>query len=224
MSEANRLKEVRRFLKIKQAEFAASLNSKPQQIKNIEAGSQRLPVDLAEKISEVYKINFKWLLTGKGNMLLEKEILIVPEDKDCLKIAIDKQNKGSCGVGSYINEGQEQDYITLSKFWVKNFLKASTNPENLLVVFSCGDSMEDTINDGDMLLVDKSQKEIRNGIYLVRYNNELFVKRIQVYPHEKVELISDNPKVKPIEVNKFDMDSIQVIGRVVWNGSKLPRL
>jgi len=197
---------------ISESEFARSIGTYPTKIAEIKSGKVKsLAPELALEISKKYKVDFQWLLTGEGNAL-KKEI----EDQDKTKVPIDYENTGSCGCGAFINDIECPDYIYLSRFWIKNILRASI--QNLMIIFANGDSMEDTIQDGDMLLVDKTQIEPRNGVYLIRFQDELFVKRIQIL--HKITLKSDNPHYDPIEIDKSDLDCIQIIGKIVWNGSK----
>lgn len=77
-----------------------------------------------------------------------------------------------------------------------------------------GDSMEPGIKRGDFVIVDTSQSRfIADGLYAVQYSNAVFIKRVQIHPGGKVELISDNPKYRPIQLDTCE--SVEVIGRAV---------
>ena len=211
---ANRLKEIREVLGLTQQELADSINEKQTKIKDIETSKQKISPEFAFKVEKIHQVDFRWILTGEGEMFSSKKDV---EDQEKIKIIIDYENTGSCGCGAFINDIECPDYIYLSRFWIKNILRAST--QNLMIIFANGDSMEDTIQDGDMLLVDKTQIDPRNGVFLIRLDNELFVKRVQILQN-KIALKSDNPLYDPIEINKNNLDSVQIIGKIVWNGSK----
>lgn len=93
------------------------------------------------------------------------------------------------------------------------------NPKYSDVIFSSGDSMYPTIEGGDCLVVDKSKTDIYDGkIYCVRIQDKLYAKRLQFLPPNKINVISDNPKYKPFEVDlskELDYD-FAVIGEVKW--------
>ena len=71
--EANkRLKEARKKLKLSQKDFGEKLNFKWYKIKDIEIGKQNLTPEIANKIEDIFGISGWWLLTGKGEMFLDK--------------------------------------------------------------------------------------------------------------------------------------------------------
>lgn len=80
-----------------------------------------------------------------------------------------------------------------------------------------GDSMEPEFYEGDTLLVDKSDIEIRDGkIYVVTLGDELRVKRIFNSLNGLI-LRSDNPKYPDIHVEGPDIETFVVHGRVRWH-------
>ena len=80
-----------------------------------------------------------------------------------------------------------------------------------------GDSMEPEFYEGDTLLVDKSDIEIRDGkIYVVTLGDELRVKRIFNSLNGLI-LRSDNPKYPDIHVEGPDLETFVVHGRVRWH-------
>jgi len=66
----NRLKEVRKYLKLTQQQLADEIGEKWHKIKDVETNKNKLSVDIADKLREKYSISFDWLLTGKGEMCL----------------------------------------------------------------------------------------------------------------------------------------------------------
>jgi DNA-binding XRE family transcriptional regulator len=65
--------ELRDKLGLNKTEFANQLGLKSYNIRDIESGKQKIPIELAEKIEEKFSINGWWLLTGKGDMFLKKD-------------------------------------------------------------------------------------------------------------------------------------------------------
>ena len=68
-----RLKQVREYLGMTQQAFADSVGEKQTKIKDIETKNQKISPYFAYKIEAAHKINFKWLLTGEGEMLSDCE-------------------------------------------------------------------------------------------------------------------------------------------------------
>lgn len=104
----------------------------------------------------------------------------------------------------------------------RDFFKASGINADKCVLFDVlGKSMQPLIMDGDTILVDESQKELKDGeIFLVSMGGELLVKRVQRTPKGWL-LISQNPDFAPMLVEQCDLDSFVVHGRVRWFGRVL---
>jgi hypothetical protein len=85
-----------------------------------------------------------------------------------------------------------------------------------------GDSMAPTLGDGDDILVDRSDggDRVRDGIYVLRFDDALNVKRIAMNPEgRRFTVRSDNPAY-PSWPDR-DPARIDIIGRVVWVGRRV---
>ena len=68
-----RLKKIRESLELTQEEFAQRLNTTSVTISNWEGGKRPIPEEKQVYICSVLKVNRKWLETGEGEMMLEKQ-------------------------------------------------------------------------------------------------------------------------------------------------------
>lgn len=96
-----------------------------------------------------------------------------------------------------------------------------SSPANLSIITGWGQSMEGTINDKDPVIVDRGVNEFAgDGVYVLTWNDMLYIKRLQMAGANSIELISDNPKHPPRTVPTSD---VIIHARVlyVWNGKKL---
>lgn len=84
---------------------------------------------------------------------------------------------------------------------------------NLAGLYVHGDSMQPTLNNGDMVICTSLGWDNSEGLYAIRLNGNGYVKRIQVGAG-KIIINSDNPKYKPIE-ESLESDNLQIIGKVV---------
>lgn len=133
-------------------------------------------------------------------------------------------NSGSMGMGTEI---QHDDVlvgqIALSEQWVTRRLQPSS-PTALRFIHAYGDSMHPTFEDGDVLLVDTGMRDPKaiDGVYVMAANDRVYIKRVRQRMDGIVEISSDNPTVKTVDVLNGE-HSIDVLGRVVWcwNGRKL---
>ncbi|MDR2528588.1 MAG: helix-turn-helix transcriptional regulator [Synergistaceae bacterium] len=65
---ASRLKEARENLGMTQEKFGKSIGLRWFSIRDMEAGKKIVTVDMAQKLEKIYSIDFRWLLTGEGEM------------------------------------------------------------------------------------------------------------------------------------------------------------
>lgn len=82
--------------------------------------------------------------------------------------------------------------------------------------------MEPTLSDGDDILVDQSDSasRLRDGIYVLRRDHSLPVKRLPLHPVTgALNIASDNP-AHPTWPN-CDAASVVIVGRVIWSGRRL---
>lgn len=79
--------------------------------------------------------------------------------------------------------------------------------------------MEPTLRDGDEVLVDSSDQgaRLRDGIYVLRADDALVVKRVTIQPGGKLITISSDNAAYPTW-SDVDRSTIHVVGRVIWFG------
>ncbi len=82
--------------------------------------------------------------------------------------------------------------------------------------------MYPTLADGDDIMVDRSTAgmEVADGIYVLRRDDTLMVKRVAVHPGSHRLTISSDNGAYPTWPD-CPRDSVDVIGRVVWAGRKI---
>jgi phage repressor protein C with HTH and peptisase S24 domain len=84
-----------------------------------------------------------------------------------------------------------------------------------------GDSMAPTLSDGDEILVDREDGagRVRDGIYVLRIEGTLVVKRVAVGPGGRLAVRSDNQAYPGWP--DLDPAAVDLVGRVVWVGRRL---
>lgn len=98
--------------------------------------------------------------------------------------------------------------------------------KNLRVIYTHGQSMEPTLADGDVLLVDESQTDPLNSrIYaILRPDGELIIKRLVRTMTNGWVIRSDNQDKRnyPDEIaSDTEIGHLQIEGRIVWHGGAL---
>jgi phage repressor protein C with HTH and peptisase S24 domain len=125
----------------------------------------------------------------------------------------------SAGPGGLSEDGEAAGRFGFDPAWLR---KLGAKPDALSIIQVQGDSMTPTLQDGDDIMVDRNDAgaKLRNGIYVIRVDDTLMVKRLKVGAKKAhVKVLSDNEAYPPIEESKTGQ--IEVIGRVVWAGRKV---
>lgn len=126
----------------------------------------------------------------------------------------------SAGHGA-INESEAAiSHIAFDPKWLRQLCKGSTNHLSFIRVE--GDSMSPTLADGDDILVDGADgaDRLRDGIYVLRREDTLMVKRLAINPFDsRATIKSDNPAYP--EWKDCELSTLAIIGRVVWAGRRL---
>lgn len=194
--------------------------------------------DYLMKIQEVTGCDLNWLLTGVGTPYLDKShpdnaggFRVEQRDDgvtDTLGNPVDLSEfifvprynvAAAAGHGAAVYAERPLFCMAFRKYWIDNYI--TKQPEKLSVITVKGDSMEGVLNHGDNILVNHAETEPRDGLYVLRIGNDLFVKRVQRIPG-KLLVTSANPHYAPFEIDLADtQDDTAIIGRVEWYGRSI---
>lgn len=121
----------------------------------------------------------------------------------------------SAGPGALAAAEVPFDAFRFSRRWLR---EQGFEASRLSALRVAGDSMEPLLRDGDEVLVDERPRPFRDGIYVVRLDDRLLVKRVASQGGGRFSLLSQNLSYPPIAVGEGDMD---IVGRVVWKSGRL---
>ena len=126
----------------------------------------------------------------------------------------------SAGPGAVVIEEAGRPYMGFDERWLRA-LTASPR-EQLSIVRVEGDSMAPTLNAGDDILIDRAVcgDRLSDGIYVLRMEDALVVKRIALHPfNRRVTVQSDNPAYP--DWPDCGIDDLNCVGRVIWAARKV---
>jgi len=126
----------------------------------------------------------------------------------------------SAGPGAVVSEELGKPYFAFDERWLKAL--TSTPPGNLSIVRVEGDSMSPTLNAGDEILVDlgDAADRLRDGIYVLRIDDALIVKRVALHPMgRRLTVQSDYPAYP--DWPDCGIEELHCIGRVIWASRKV---
>lgn len=134
----------------------------------------------------------------------------IQSNENCVDLDYFSDVWASCGTGAVVFE-ETSEKLSVPTSLIQNYSKTN----RYSVINSRGDSMTPFIQDRDKLIVEhwNGGQIIDNCIYVFRYANELFVKRL-VKNITQIVIKSDNPLYEPIKITDKDQD-FEVIGQIV---------
>lgn len=186
-----------------QKELANLLGIEPSAITL--AKSRGVPKAWALTIASMFGLNPNWLKTGAGP-IYQKD-----HGKTCF---VPKVSARACAGAGSLDLGEDiVGELPFDRAW----LGRKGNPEHMAVMDVIGDSMSPELEPGDSILIDQSQNRVTdNNLYVVGLADTIQVKRVQVRPG-LVILFSTNQRYAPITLQGDEIDTMRVIGRVLWS-------
>ncbi|ETA73125.1 XRE family transcriptional regulator [Nitratidesulfovibrio termitidis] len=225
------------------AEFARRIDINANTLRSYESGASLPNSDVILRVCRAFSISTHWLITGEGEMALPKGVASVVYDHavapasqegaasippapetlvcaDCELVMVPMvEARLSAGNGSFeVGEDVERRYAFRTDFLLRKGV-----PSSMVLMRVDGDSMEPYVLNGDVVLIDQSQRETRPGkIYAVGVEDMVYLKVVNAAPG-KLVLTSHNAAYPPLEVDaRGDLaDGIRIIGRAVWVGREL---
>lgn len=122
----------------------------------------------------------------------------------------------SAGAGTIAGEEHAACSVGFDRRWLKAL---GLSAENLSIIDVKGESMAPTLNNGDNIMVDRGDgaERLRDGIYVLRLDDMLMVKRVALSPRmgrKVLTISSDNSHFPTWE--DVDRALVDIVGRVVW--------
>ncbi len=155
-----------------------------------------------------FGLNPDWLEKGIGSIFLKSG----RDDGEAFTYVPKVQARLCAGGGSFEVDSGVEGYYSFRQAWLAG--KGSADKMVLVDVF--GNSMEPELKDGDTVLIDQSRTDIIAGaVYAVGIDDTIMVKRIEKHP-KRLVLLSDNTRYASINLERDEMDSVRVIGKVIW--------
>jgi phage repressor protein C with HTH and peptisase S24 domain len=171
----------------------------------------RLPYQELLDFCAKRKISINWLFY---NQVIDS---LVNETEKFAKVRYFQDIYASAGGGAE-NYNTDSDYLYVDQSVLEK-TGVACKVEAIEAINVLGDSMEPTLHEGNVVLVDRTQQHWkRGGIFVVSTIGGLFIKRLQPKANGTVELISDNPAYPPERIESSD---VRILGKVVGAFTKV---
>lgn len=179
-------------------------------------------------LADAAKVGIAWLAKGEGpgpsmgpldntdRRARSADKSRVAESDDFILLP-KRLEAAAAGTGNPPPAMLDTEYIAFRQDWVRSVL--GIDPAHLILETAVGESMHPTIRDGDLLLVDTTDRAVASfGVYVLEVGDERLVKRVQRKLDGTLVLISDNETYQPDQVSGNMLQTVTVVGRVVWGG------
>lgn len=125
----------------------------------------------------------------------------------------------SAGVGTLDEDERTAGVMAFDAHWLRHL---GVRPQRVSIIRVDGESMAPTLSDGDDIMVDHDDDatRLRDGVYVLRLDGVLMVKRIAMGPlRGRFSVVSDNLHYP--DWTDIDPALVDIVGRVVWTGRRL---
>ena len=150
-------------------------------------------------------ISINWMLYGQS-----PESLVEATNRFFMVRYYSDVNASAGGGGE--NENEEAEELEIPEKFL-SMLGGERELQNIEAINVSGDSMEPTFSYNDIVFINRAKTDLgRGGVFTIRTEAGLFIKRVQKRIDGQVDIISDNPVYSTQTLNP---NEIEVIGRVV---------
>ncbi|OCR98927.1 hypothetical protein A9K75_09235 [Campylobacter fetus subsp. testudinum] len=146
------------------------------------------------------------------NLKKSQDKISISVKEDTVYIPFFKDGAVSAGFGTE-DFGNDCDFLPFKKQDLRLMFGAHSTA-NIGIIPCVGNSMQPTIEEGELVVFQQDNTQSEGAIYVVRFESELFVKRLKKRP---LQLISDNKDYQPIALE--EVQEIEILGRVIGSYS-----
>lgn len=159
-----------------------------------------VPLEQCIKIAERTGVSLDWLILGKGEMQGSTGGAAEFDDADAVWVPL-YDVEVSAGSGIEVYGERIIQRVPFAKSWLHS---EGLYARHLACLPVHGDSMEPTLQHGDIVLVNH-EKTRGDGVFVIRMGNALRVKRLQWLANGDLRISSDNAIYEPEQVNPDDL-------------------
>ncbi len=142
------------------------------------------------------------------------KVVPVTEFKEWSELAVFDVH-AAAGAGNLVHSEYAIDRLMIPTSLLAEF---GLSDKTSSIIYVDGDSMEPTLSHGDRLLVDirELQHPVTNGVYVIRIDDSVYVKRLRWDIANGVyNIISDNPIYSVFQVDHNNGRNFKIIGKAV---------
>lgn len=163
-----------------------------------------LPLEKITDYCGLKKISISWIIHGQSSQML------ADSSGEILKIPYLNKVNASAGGGAF-NEDENYTHLSLDPAYAK--LLGISDKDNIDAITVTGESMEPTLKDGSIILINRNKTDIVNGsIFVINAGGTIYIKRLMMNPNGNIDMLSDN---SIIPTQKALREESIVLGKVI---------
>jgi phage repressor protein C with HTH and peptisase S24 domain len=221
-----RIKKAREALAMTQVTLAKAVGISQQAVMELESGRAKGTKHTA-KFARALGQDPLWLETGDGRMREAAKAKrqsrgdlpeALPELAGYERIPLFDLRTAS-GPDAVTDTANAIGFELFAGAWLRQLTPSPFS--QLAAVLVSGDAMAPALAHGDRALIDTAQLNLRReGIYVLRLDDTLLVRRVTMHPATKrATITADNTNYQPY--TDLDPDALEALGRVIWIGHVL---
>ena len=183
----------------------------------------KMPLNAALKLTEAAGVSVYWLATGSdrrpGGAVFVAGRNRAPDPLETLDLARVPvlSVSAAAGAGAANDHPEIEDTILMPRAQLR---AAGVAPQNAHYIKVKGDSMEPTIADGAIVLIDSQQRRfVAEAIYAISLDGDVRLKRLSRAVDGAILVLSDNPRYPPEKISAAE--TLKIEGRAVWAERRL---
>lgn len=179
----------------------------------------------AAKIADTLGVDLEWLITGRGDTQptgLKEDVSpfgYVAQFAQAF-VAIPRLDGALAPIVDGTPDQEELgEILAFRREWLT---KMGVLPEYARLFVIKGDAMTPTLQSGDAILVDTSENDVEElGIYVIRADDRLMVRRIAPKINGSLQIMSDNLMYPGEVVTAEEATVLGIVGQVRWFGRSI---
>lgn len=223
MKIGEKIKQIRKANKMTLSELALRVGSDVGNLSRLERGKQGYSEPMVQKIADALSVPVSELFSTNDisdtvdsysiNSLVKKE------GRDVYRVDV---LDVSASAGDGVSSKDTIEVIRSIEYEPEQAkLIFGSIPQDLVKLINVrGDSMQGTIEPGDLIFVDKRVTHFDgDGIYVFDFDGDTYVKRLQKVKSELL-VISDNTKYREWTITSKEIEMLHISGRVMLSQSQ----
>lgn len=214
VSSVNNIALLRKERNWSRPELARRMGTSTQQVERLEKGLRSLRQEWIDRAAEAFGVLPHEIITPRDQHVAAGEGAALPQPVSGDIVTIQKLDLSlSMGPGTLIDDWVESEPVSFDLAFVRSITRAPT--DRLRIVTGIGDSMYPTLNWGDAIMVDTTDRALarQDGIYWINLYGAAGIKCLRTVGPGRVLVKSDNPAVDDQEVSAEDL---RIEGRAIW--------